>query len=139
MPVTNRTIAGAHGTSRQMQIVRLADQLIARHETAMCRDGIPDLDHVRRLATWLAWAVDQTLQQLVGEVDHRDWSHQTALSAVRAALHSHPIPWDAPREQRTAWLDQLVDRAVGLATIAIDLERDARVGRQHHDRLRRVS
>lgn len=124
--VTNHALAGSHATTRMLRIVRLADQLIARHETAMCRDGVPDLVHVQRLAKWIAAAVDLTQEQLAGSVKHEDWSHRTALDAVSAALHSHPVPWGATGDQKQAWLDQLVERAVGLAGIAARLELGAR-------------
>lgn len=130
--VTNHALAGAHSTGRMMRIVRLADMLIARHETAMCRDGVPDLEHVQRLSKWLAAAVDLTQEQLAGSVKHDDWSHQRALDAVSAALHSHPVPWGATGDQKQAWLDQLVERAVGLAEIAARLELGARRAAREH-------
>ena len=123
-------LIGDWATVRNLRIVRTADRLISTREVAMCRDGIADIDRVRSLARWIAAAADAVQERLCGDVNHTSMSHRTALEAVEAALHTHPVPWDGAGDVKHDWRDRLVDRAVELAEIAAELEQ------QHRDYLR---
>lgn len=56
-----------------------------------------------------------------GRVDRMASSHKLARQCVREALDLYPVPWGADETERLAWRDALVEHALTIANVAVEL------------------
>lgn len=86
-------------------------------------DQAPPLGQVQYLARLIMFACDYTQAILRPDrtVDRMAGSHTRARGAVRSAMEIFPIPVGGTDEDRSTWLQAVIDRAVSLCQMGASL------------------
>lgn len=120
---------GSYAIQAAVGMVELADEMLTAKRLRDGEQGPPPLHHVKFLAARLLQAADQVQRGMRsdGHFDRMDNSHTRARGAVRSAMVHFPFPFvgepGALEGLRNRWVDDVATYAVGLITIAIELDR----------------
>lgn len=112
---------GSYEVGDALDAAKLAHRLFADYFD----DQPPLRREIAYLAKLLLRAADVAQATATGaNPDRQAASHKHATRAVAAALEVHPVPWGADDDERTAWFEQLSNRASMLLELARDLIHD---------------